>query len=293
MAIPFTCPHCGASSTVDDRFAGQSGPCGTCGKPITVPFPAAPYGAPPKASGGGGAGLIIGILAAVVVGGGCVVAILVALLLPAVQAARGAARRAQSQNHLKQIGLALHNYHDTHKKFPPPYVTDAAGNKLYSWRVLILPYLEQDALYRQWDKDKAWDSPENIALSNTVIDVFRSPADDGPATGANYFAIVGPDTMFPPDKEISFREVTDGTANTIALIETKGIAGNWAAPIDPTYDQLLMQLGKEPGKIQTVYPGGTNVLMSDASTRFISETIDSETLRRLFLRNDGQVIGGF
>src|SRR6187551_157535 len=98
MPIPFTCPHCGASSTVDDRFAGQSGPCGACGKPITVPYPVGAYGPPTKSSGGAtGAGLIIGILAAVVVGGGCVIAILAALLLPAVGAARNAARRSQSQ----------------------------------------------------------------------------------------------------------------------------------------------------------------------------------------------------
>src|SRR5205085_4894090 len=99
MPIPFTCPHCGKASTVDDRFAGQSGPCGACGKPITVPYPASGFGPPAAAAaagGGAGMGIIIGVLAAVVLGGGCVIAILAALLLPAVQSARTAARRSQS-----------------------------------------------------------------------------------------------------------------------------------------------------------------------------------------------------
>jgi prepilin-type processing-associated H-X9-DG protein len=293
MPIPFTCPHCGKSSTIDDRFAGQSGPCGACGKPITVPFPASPYGAPPKSGGGTGAGLIIGILAAVLVAGGCVIALLAALLLPAVQAARGAARRSASQNNLKQIGLALHNYHDTYRQLPPAIVKDADGKPLYSWRVVILPFMEQNALYQQWDKDKAWDSPENMALSNSIIASYRSPADDGPPTGTNYFMVVGPDTMFPPDRAISFADCTDGLSNTIAVIETKGIAGNWAAPIDPEFDKLVLQIGKEPGKIQPVHPGGTNVLLGDGSVRFVSEALDSDTLRRLLLRKDGQVVNDY
>lgn len=281
---------------MDDRFAGQSGPCGACGKPITVPFPVGGYGPPAKSTGSGatGAGIIIGILAAVLLGGGCVIAILVALLLPAVQAARTAARRSQSQNNLKQIGIALHNYHDTYNQLPPPYVTDKDGKPLYSWRVLILPFMEQGNIYQMWNKDKAWDSPENMALSNSIIPAYRSPVDDGgDPMGTNYFVVVGPDTMFPPDKTIRFSDVTDGTSNTIFVIETSGIAGNWAAPIDPKLEELSLQFGKGPGQFQAVYPRGTNILMSDASVRFIPETTSSETWRRLLLRNDGQVINDF
>ena len=292
MPIPFTCPHCGKASTVDDRFAGQSGPCGACGKPITVPFPVGGYG-PPTKSSGTGMGLIIGILAAVLVAGGCVIAVLVALLLPAVQAARGAARRSQSSNNLKQIGLALHTYHDTYKQLPPPYVADKDGKPLYSWRVLILPFMEQNNIYQMWDKEKAWDSPENLALSNTIIPSYRSPADTGPATGTNYFVVVGPDTMFPPDKAISFNDVTDGLSNTIFVIETSGISGNWAAPIDPKLENLSLQLGNGPGQIQTMYPNGTNILMADGSVKFIVQTLNSETLRRVLLRNDGQAVDDF
>lgn len=293
MPIPFTCPHCGKASTVDDRFAGQSGPCGACGKPITVPFPGAGFGPPAKSSGGAGTGIVIGILAAVLLGGGCVIAILVALLLPAVQAARTAARRSQSSNNLKQIGLALHNYHDTYKQLPPPYVADKDGKPLYSWRVLILPFMEQAHIYQMWDKEKAWDSPENLALSNSIIPTYHSPADTGPTTGTNYFVVVGSDTLFPPDKTISFADVTDGTANTMFVIETSGIAGNWAAPIDPKLEDLSLQFGNAPGQIQSLYPGGTNVLMADGAVRFISQSIPPDTLKWLLLRSDGNAISGY
>lgn len=221
------------------------------------------------------------------------IAILAALLLPAVQAARTAARRSQSQNNLKQIGIALHNYHDTYGKLPPPYVTDKDGKPLYSWRVVILPFMEQGSLYNQWNKDKAWDSPENLPLTHSIIPAYHSPADDGDLTATNYFVVIGPDTLFPSDQVISFSNVTDGTSNTIAVFETKGIPGNWAAPIDPRFDQLSLQFGNAPGQFQTVYPGGTNVLMMDASVRFMPQTTSSETLRRLFLRSDGQVVNDF
>src|SRR3954467_12063408 len=99
MPIPYTCPHGGKQFSVAEQFAGQTGPCAACGKPITVPLPASGYAYTPQAAatGSGTSGmviLVIAILASLFVCGG----ILVALLLPAVQAAREAARRAQSSN---------------------------------------------------------------------------------------------------------------------------------------------------------------------------------------------------
>ena len=162
MPIPYSCPHCGKQFSVAEQYAGQTGPCAACGKPITVPLPATNYAYAPQsaATGSGTSGMVIlaiAILASLFVCGG----ILVALLLPAVQAAREAARRAQSSNNLRQIGIALHNYHDTYKSFPPAVVTDAEGKPLYSGRVLLLPFLEQKALYDGFDLSQAWDSAEN------------------------------------------------------------------------------------------------------------------------------------
>src|SRR5207249_4295371 len=130
--------------------------------------------APQPAKSGGGAGVIIAVLAVCGIGGICVIGILVALLLPAVQAAREAARRMQSQNNLKQIVLALHNYHDTFQTFPPGVVTDAAGNPLYSGRVLLLPFMEPTALSDEFDLTQAGHSAATPASSQTRIPIIVS-----------------------------------------------------------------------------------------------------------------------
>ncbi len=245
----------------------------------------------PVASRGTGAGVIIGILAAVVVGGVCVIGILIALLLPAVQAARSAARRTQSSNNLKQIMIAIHNYHDTYGQMPPAVVTDSDGKPLYSWRVVILPFMEQNALYQQFDLDKAWDAPENMMVSNTMLPIYQSPADGTVApNGTNYIAFIGPNTAFPPEGGKRFSDFTDGLSNTIAVIETQGISGSWAAPIDPAFDSITVAIGKGPNQIAPVHPGGTQAGMCDGSVRFLSESISPQVLHALFTRNGGEVV---
>lgn len=102
-----------------------------------------------------------------------VIAVLVALLLPAVQAAREAARRIQCRNHLKQIGLALHNYHDQHSRFPP----GAWQSSGWAWSALILPQLEQGILYSQFDFQSPMSAPTNALPQNVLLSFYRCPSD--------------------------------------------------------------------------------------------------------------------
>jgi hypothetical protein len=108
-------------------------------------------------------------------------------------------RPGKCVNNLKQIALALHNYHDDHGCFPPAYVADANGRPMHSWRVLILPYLEQKVLYDQYDFTEPWNGPNNSKLLATPPDTYGCPSDDRTCgvTGAwptSYLAVVGAET---------------------------------------------------------------------------------------------------
>ncbi|HEU5116130.1 MAG TPA: DUF1559 domain-containing protein, partial [Isosphaeraceae bacterium] len=210
----------------------------------------------------------------------------VALLLPAVSSAREAARRAQSTNNLKQIGLAMHNYHDVHGEFPSD-ICDAEGKPLLSWRVRILPFLEQQALYNQFHLDEPWDSDHNKKLIEQYqIAVYTAPTSNPAPAGQTYYQhFVGGGALFEKCEGVKLQEITDGTSNTIMCVEA-GTAVPWSRPADPPYDpeKPLPKLGG-PG-----YSGGFNALFADGSVHFLKNTIAEETLRALITRAGGEVV---
>lgn len=209
----------------------------------------------------------------------------VALALPAVQAARSAARRAQSMNNLKQIVLALHNYHDVYQHFPPQYSTDAEGKPLLSWRVHILPFLEQQALYRQFKLDEPWDSPNNKRLAETVLAVYTSPGSHAAPGRTNYLGVSGPQGVFNGEKPTVIMDITDGTSNTIAVVEASDtLAVPWSKPDDFVPDAVDPAAG-----LGGLWPGGFLAAMCDGSVRMFNMTVDKNTLKALFTKNGGEV----
>lgn len=293
MPIPFTCPHCGTYTNVDDRFAGQTGPCSSCGQTITIPGGAGSYSRPSR-SAGAGVGMLVGVLAiaAIVCGG-----FLTALLLPAVQAAREAGRRAQCTNQLKQIGVAMHNYHDVYKCFPAAVLTDEEGEPRRSWRVAILPFVNGGMIYDQYDFSQPWNSKGNRSLEMPMSYVYRCPSDAGSATlyNTSYVMVVGEGTIGgEPNESVKIADVTDGTSNTILAIEVGGSSIHWMEPRDMTVDEAITYITSPSATGQQhSHPGGVNVLMADGSVHFVASSIAPETLRRMMVRNDGRAIGGF
>jgi prepilin-type processing-associated H-X9-DG protein len=216
--------------------------------------------------------------------------ILVALLLPAVQAAREAARRSQCTNNLKQIALAMHNYHDTYKCFPPAVITDQNGRPMRSWRVAILPFLEQAALYEAYKSDEPWDGPNNRALGNIAIPTYRCPSDPSPVpTETNYVMIVGKGAFGGlPNEAIRVSDIRDGTSNTIMIVEVTGSGIPWMEPRDLSVEEIQREINDGSGKwISSKHPGGVNVALCDGSVRFLAQTIDRNILRSLIDPNDG------
>ncbi len=215
--------------------------------------------------------------------------VLVALLLPAVQAAREAARRTQGMSNLKHIGLAMHNFHDTYRALPAAYNMDADGKPLLSWRVHLLPFLEQRILYEQFRLDEPWDSPHNRQLIPQIPQVYQAPGSRAPLGKTNYLGVRGEDMTFiapkQPDKTprgLSFRDFTGGLSNTVMVVEANDqSAVEWTRPVDfePNLERPLEGLlGLRPRIFQA--------LLGDASIRAISETIDPEILIRLFMKAD-------
>ena len=296
MPIAFKCPHCGAQTSVSEQYAGQTGPCASCGKPVTVPPLAGTPGYAPPAKKSGGSSVVVIVLVVLlglfVVCGG----IMAALLIPAVQAAREAARRAQCMNNLKQIGLALHNYHDTHRCFPPAVITDEEGRPMRSWRVAILPYMEESVLHDQYDYDEPWDGPNNSTLADLMPQIFRCPSDVQSGLGeTSYVMVTGEGTVGgEPNEAVRFPDIMDGTSNTIMVVEVTGAGIHWMEPRDLTIDEIMAGINDPSGSgICSDHPGGAIVLLADGSVRFLSDSIDMELLKSLLTRDEGEIVGEF
>jgi hypothetical protein len=212
------------------------------------------------------------------------IGVAVALLLPAVQAAREAARRMQSSNNMKQIALAIHNYHATYNRLPANIEKD--GKPLLSWRVQILPYIEEGRLYEQFKLDEPWDSPHNAALLDEMPMVYHNPnLQQGSTT--NYLGIVYPGSLFENAQRKTFADVKDGMANTIMVVEASGKKSvPWTKPQDLTIDKSAPL-----ADLQGVRPGIFLVAFTDGSVIPVSYAIDPQTLLGMFTIAGGEVVG--
>ena len=122
------------------------------------------------------------------------------------------------KNNLKQIGLALHNYHDDYGSFPPAYVADEQGKPMHSWRVLLLPYVDHKWLYDQYRFDEPWDGPNNRKLHYISMDAYACPSSSkalGRKPRTDYMAVVGEETAWPGSESVTIPDIQDGTAETI------------------------------------------------------------------------------
>ncbi len=214
-----------------------------------------------------------------------VIGVLVALLLPAVQAAREAARRVQSSNNLRQIQLAMLNYESAMRKFPDRAILDKNGKPLLSWRVKLLPQFEGRGLYQQFHLDEPWDSEHNKPLITQMPAVYRNP--NRPFDGkTNYLLPVGKGTMWEGDDGLRIRDIHDGTSKTVMIIEAdEDRAVIWTKPDDLDVDMDHPRRGLGGFRGDGIWVG-----FCDGSVRMLRKTISDETLRGLFTYRGGEVI---
>ncbi len=228
----------------------------------------------------------------------CLMCLLTCLALPAVQTAREAARRANCCNELKQIGLALLNYHDVNGCFPPAYIADKNGKPMHSWRVLILPHLEEAALYKAYDFTEPWDGPKNRKLLGACPPLYQCPSDPiahAPgSTQTSYVAVVGRNAAWPGAKS---RKIGPdfATSNTIMVVEVANSGIQWSEPRDLSLDAFGAAGTKSPALTLSSNHGlpeqffftydhgcGANVAMADDSMHYLPPgSLSTEHLRKI------------
>ncbi len=242
-----------------------------------------------------------------------IIGVLLGITVPAVQEARESARKMQCRNNLKQLGIAIHNFHDVFSHFPPGH------NKLnsvdYSWGTYLLPQMEQNSLYQLFNFTQPWHfAPTNLELADHELTVFQCPSSalilttgrsdycgiSGGTRGAvplgesrdesgNSGVMVIVDESVPD--YLRFRDVLDGTSNTICVSEAIGrlgpaarwVAGNNLVNTDANPINT-------PGKLSSFHRGGVFALWVDGSCRFLGENTDLGVLGALSTRNGGEVV---
>ncbi len=239
-----------------------------------------------------------------------IIAVLIALFLPAVQQVRESARRMQCLNNMHQIGVALHSYHSTHNSLPPGGLQPRPiwpQGKQFAWSAFLLAYLDQANAANTIDFDVAFDDPINAEIAATPIAMYICPSTprSSPLTrgmGATDYGGIFGERIFttnnPPrgvmiyDQAIRFRDITDGTSNTLTISEDAGFRdGQWINGRN-LFDQAFA-INKAPSfenDIRSEHPQGANGLYADGSARFLSEQMDLSILAAICTRDGGEVV---
>lgn len=298
MPYLFTCPHCQTKTEVDDRYSGQSGECVSCGEPIQIPHFATVSGGSESAFALGVDGKPLGwaIAAGVsLVIMGCLIFAIFLYGGQTVSQLSANRDRTISMRNLEKIAGALNAYAADHGTFPPPVVYGPGNQKMHSWRVLILPYLEKQALYDQYDLTLPWDDQKNLQVSYDVPNVFIHPHSQatGWFTASGYYLIVGQGTLFPKAGPLSPDMISDDPSQTILVIEgvPPTTMGSWTEPIDLDYGAMRGQIngtiGIEPGGLFTE---GAAMATVDERGHFVKETMSPNLFNALVTPNGREPI---
>jgi type II secretory pathway pseudopilin PulG len=222
-------------------------------------------------------------------GGGASAGVLVSLLLPAVQASRAAALRNNAMNQMKMLAIAMHNYNHNNQRFPGAASYDASKKPLLSWRVELLPYLEERKLYDQFHRDEPWDSDHNKKLIEKMPAVFADPSLDGGIVRqgkTTFVAPTGKETLFDSQEGPKLPSITDGLSNTIMIVEASpDRAVIWTKPDDIEIDGQNPQAG-----LGGAHVGVFLAAFADGSVRGLSFDIDPTLLKSLFTPHGGEVV---
>jgi hypothetical protein len=214
--------------------------------------------------------------------------------IPSYLAVQRSAEKATATNSMKQLAIAMHNYHDTYGTYPPQGLSDPrqppgmGGNPkpLLSWRVALLPFVEEDVLYRQFKLDEPWDGPNNIKLLARMPKIYKLPGDKTTPSDHTVFQVFsGPGAMFEPGQRLRIVDVMDGTSNTIMIAEAaKGVP--WTKPEDIPFNPNQPVAPLVGGHYGSVFL----VAMGDGMVRWLPQNTPEAALKAAITRNGAEVI---
>jgi len=211
---------------------------------------------------------------------------LLSLLTETFKQAHDEALTQRSKNNLKVLALAMHTYHDVYDRFPPAAYRDKSGKPLLSWRVAMLPYVDEQDLYNRFRLDEPWDSPHNKELIAKIPDVYAPRSEQLRAAGKTQYVVpLGEKTIFSAPEGLPIKEILDGTSNTILIIEAdEPQAVIWTRPDDLAVDV------KDVKKAVVGARPHFGAVMADGAWRRFDATIGEEVLRAYLSYNGKEPI---
>jgi hypothetical protein len=224
--------------------------------------------------------------------GGFSLLLLVLLLLPAVNAPREAARRMKCYSNLRNIMVAMNCYHTKYGCYPPAYTVDKQGRRIHSWRALLLEFLDRD-LYAEYDFSRPWNSPGNLAVADTMKQdgPYRCPSEQLQSPlNTSYVMLVGPAAFSDGPTGRKPEEITDGLANTIAVVEMSPSGIGWTAPYDLNVSEMSFKIN-DPNQAgpRSCHPNIAYLLFADGNARIaFSQTMFPPLLKAFVTINGGE-----
>ena len=195
---------------------------------------------------------------------------------------RELAARTMAHNNMRQLGLALHMYLSDHNKFPRNF-TDKNGKEILSWRVALLPYLQQDALYKQFNLDEPWDSEHNKKLIEKMPPTFAIDGSTGKNHTTAFQCFIGNGAGFEHNKDLGIQDIVDGMSNTFMFVEAKQPV-TWSKPED-----LEFQLNKPLPQLGGRFGADFQVTMFDGSVRSVPVATKEDTIKAFITRAGGEL----
>ncbi len=294
MSYLFTCPHCKSQTLVGDEYSGLAGECAVCSKPVELPDfaglgPVEQQVPQPWLSNRTVRLVIAGTVTLALAA--CLLFVFIEFSGSTLAQLQTNRRRQQDASNLQNIAKALNAYAADYGTYPPSVTADANGLPMHSWRVLILPYLGQDELYRQYDMKLPWD--QNMNQMYTMPDVYQASTSQAFGFEPSYFLVTGPGTLFPTaTTALGPGDVVDEPSKTILVVEALSPMNSlrhWMEPVDLDIRKMQLAIAGNDGiEIGGGHEGGAMVATMDERGHFLRDTLSPVEVRALLSPAGGE-----